>query len=103
MQWMRSIGRCKTPAFAAATIHSATRGLYDAGVRGVDSSVKVNHQFKTKDLITGRYAYSRGRLLNAVQGPDDFSDRSAFGSSLTADHSLGGDWMHVFSPALFND
>lgn len=92
----------QAPFFSGAGVRSIARGLYNAGVRGLDFSGKINDQIDSKDALTVRYAYSRGRLLNDVQGPDHFSDRSAFGSSLTADHSLAADWLRVSSPTLLN-
>ena len=38
-----------------------------------------------------------------MQGPDNFPDRSSQGSSLTADHSLVGNWLRVISPSVVND
>ena len=77
------------PAFTASGVRTAYRGLYDAGVRGIDASLKVNHQLTGTDNLSLRYAFSRGRVLGDVQGPENFADWSAQGSSRTADHSLG--------------
>jgi len=38
-----------------------------------------------------------------VQGPDNFADRTAQGSSLTTDHSFAGNWLRVASPSTVND
>ncbi len=79
------------------------RGLYPTGASGADLSLKLNHQAGSRDTLNTRYAFSRGRVRHEVQGPDNFPDRSAQGSSLTADHSLVGNWLRVISPALVND
>ena len=92
-----------SPSFDRAAVNSALRGLYDTSTRGTEFSSKLNHQPGAKDTLWARYAFSRGRLRHEVQGPDNFADRSAQGSSLTTDHSLVGDWLRVASPAVVND
>ena len=72
-------------------------GLFDTLVRGTEGFAKLNHQFDAKDSIAVRYAVSRGRSRYDVQGPMNFQDRSAGGSSLTTDHSLVGNWFRVAS------
>ncbi len=79
------------------------RGLYPTGASGADLSLKLNHQVGSRDTLNTRYAFSRGRVRQEVQGPDNFPDRSAQGSSLTADHSLVGNWLRVISPKVVND
>lgn len=75
-------------------------GLFDTLVRGTEGFAKLNHQFDAKDSIAVRYAVSRGRSRYDVQGPMNFQDRSAGGSSLTTDHSLVGNWFRVASPKI---
>ena len=41
--------------------------------------------------------------MGEVQGPDNFADRSAQGSSHTTDHSLVGSWLRVMSPTVVNE
>jgi hypothetical protein len=84
-------------------IKGTMRGLYPTGTRGTDLSLKLNHQAGRRDTLNTRYAFSRGRVRNEVQGPDNFPDRSSQGSSLTADHSLVGNWLRVISPSVVND
>jgi hypothetical protein len=84
-------------------IPGTTRSLYPTGTRGTDLSLKLNHQAGNRDTLNTRYAFSRGHVRNEVQGPDNFPDRSAQGSSLTADHSLVGNWLRVISPTTVND
>src|SRR5262249_30834949 len=64
---------------------------------------KLDHQVSTADQVSARYAFSRGRVRNGVEGADNFSDLSARGSSLTEDHSLVASWVHVPSARLVND
>jgi hypothetical protein len=89
-------------SFSNAAVTSALQGLYDTRTRGMESAVKLNHQIGLKDTLSARYAFSRGRVEHEVQGPDNFADRSAQGSSLTTDHSLVGDWLRVASPTVVN-
>ena len=88
--------------FSGAPVR-VTRGLYDTSARGTELSAKLNHQVSGKDTLSARYAFSRGRVRHEVQGPDNFTDRSAQGSSLTVDHSLVGNWLRVVSPTVVND
>ena len=81
----------------------AYRGLYPTSTRGTELSLKLNHQAGEKDTFSTRYAFSRGRTIGEVQGPDNFADRSAQGNSLTADHSLVANWLRVITPAIVND
>jgi len=90
-------------AAAAAVVPGAYRGLYPTSTRGTDLSLKLNHQATARDTLSARYAFSRGRVRQEVQGPDNFPDRSSQGSSFTQDHSLVGNWMRVISPTLVND
>lgn len=91
-----------TEKFSGAPLRVG-RGLYDTSTRGTEFSAKLNHQFTVQDTVSARYATSRGRVRQEVQGPDNFADRSAQGSSLTIDHSLVGNWLRVLSPTLVND
>ena len=79
------------------------RGLYPTSSRGTELSAKLNHQASEKDTFSGRYAFSRGHVSAEVQGPDNFADQSAQGSSLSVDHSLVGNWLRVVSPIVVND
>ena len=90
-------------AFAGVPVRSVYRGLYDTSTRGTELSLKLNHQAGSKDTLSTRYAFSRGRVQHEVQGPDNFADRSAQGSSYTLDHSLVGSWLRVLSPSLVNE
>ena len=91
------------PEFARAATPRVLRGLYGTGTRGTELSGKFSHQQNNKDTLAARYAFSRGRVQGEVQGPDNFADRSAQGNSLTTDHSLVGNWLHVATPTLVNE
>lgn len=91
-----------SPVFSRAAVRSVLRGLYDTSTRGTESSFKLNHQLGVKDTVSARYAFSRGRVSREVQGPDNFADQSAQGSSLTTDHSFVGEWLRVASPTVVN-
>jgi hypothetical protein len=92
-----------TPLYVGARPLEVLRGLYPTGTRGTDFSLKLNHQAGNRDTLSARYAFSRGRVRNEVQGPENFPDRSAQGSSLTVDHSLVGNWLRVVTPGVVND
>lgn len=79
------------------------RNYYPTGARGVEAAGKLNHYFSEKDALSVRYAMSRGRVSNDVQGTDNFADRTAQGSSLTADHSMTATHLHVFSPRVVHE
>lgn len=90
-------------SFSASPLRAVLRELYPTGTRGTDFSAKLNHQAGAANAISSRYAFSRGRVRSEVQGPDNFPDRSAQGSSLTTDHSLVGNWLRIVSPSIVND
>ncbi|MEZ5355629.1 MAG: TonB-dependent receptor [Bryobacteraceae bacterium] len=92
-----------SPEYSRAAVRSVLRGLYGTSTRGTEFSTKVNHQIDARDTVSARYAWSRGRVRGEVQGPENFSDRSSQGSSLTSDHSLVANWLRVASPAVVND
>ena len=79
------------------------RGLFDTKSSQTEYSFKANHQLGTKHNVSARYAFSRGRAVGDVQDTDDFTDRSARGSSRTIDHSTVGDWIFVINPATVSD
>jgi len=91
-----------SPLYSQANLR-LLRGLYPTSTRGTDLSLKWNHQPNERDTFSVRYAYSRGHVRAEVQGPQNFADQSAQGSSLTVDHSLVGNWLRVVSPAIVND
>lgn len=92
-----------SPLYSGTAGLRVLRGLYPTSTRGTDLSLKLNHQAGPLDTLSTRYAFSRGRVRNEVQGPDNFPDRSAQGSSLTGDHSLVGNWLRVITPRVVND
>ncbi|HEU0121866.1 MAG TPA: TonB-dependent receptor [Bryobacteraceae bacterium] len=87
----------------AAQVPGAYRGLYPTSTRGTELSLKLNHHQGERDTFAARYAFSHGRTVGEVQGPENFADRSAQGNSRTTDHSLVGNWLRVITPSLVND
>ncbi len=93
----------RRPEFSGAGVRAAERGLFPARDAGTEFSFKLNHQLNRTHALSARYAFSRGRVRNDVQGLDNFSDRSARASSLTRDHSLVAAWTAAPKPHLVND
>ena len=91
------------PEFGGAAVRSVQRGLFPAAASETEFSFKANHQIGSVHSLSGRYAFSRGRLTDDVQGVDNFADRSARGSSLTRDHSFVAGWIYVPSSRHVND
>ncbi len=80
-----------------------TRGLFAARDLETYSSLKVNQTIDSKNWVTLRYGYSGGRIAHDVVAGDNFSDRSARGSSRIGDHSVAGNWLWVGGPRIVND
>ena len=89
--------------FARAALHEPSRGLFDTGSRNTEFAFKINHTLTARNNLGARYAFSRGRELNDVQSLDNFTEKSARGSSLTTDHSVVLEWTALLSPKLVND
>ncbi|MGC8794428.1 MAG: TonB-dependent receptor domain-containing protein, partial [Bryobacteraceae bacterium] len=88
---------------ASALAAPLYRGLYPAGAVETEFSFKTDHQASTRHSLSARYAFSRGRIRGDVQDADNFTERSARGSSLTVDHSLVGGWIWVPGPRVVSD
>src|SRR5262249_38728183 len=91
------------PEFAGSAVKSVQRGLFPANSAQSEFSLKLNHQAGTANSFSFRYAFSRGRISQDVQGVDNYADRSSRGSSLTNDHSLVGGWTYVRGSRIVND
>jgi hypothetical protein len=91
------------PKFSGAGAKQVHSGLFSTSSGDSEFSFKLDHQISTADQVSARYAFSRGRVTNAVEGADNFSDLSARGSSRTVDHSIVGSWVHVSTARLVND
>ena len=91
------------PLFARAAVHAVSEGLFPSSASSTEFSIKLNHQLNDEHSLSARYAFSRGRVSRDVQSLDNFSDRSARGSSLAQDQSFVAGWMAVPSPSLVND
>ncbi len=82
---------------------AVSRGLFPAWSRQTEFSFKGNHQLTPAHGFSLRYAFSRGSVRNDVQDADNFTDRSARGSSLTRDHSLVAGWTAVLGTTGVSD
>jgi hypothetical protein len=87
------------PAFSHAGTRSIYRGLFPAGETDSESFFKLDHIVTPNHTLTARYAFSRGKVDHDVQAVDNFSDRSARGSSLTRDDSFVAGWTAVMGPS----
>jgi len=91
------------PHFSRAAVHQVIDGLFPSSASSTEFSFKLNHQLNDEHSLSARYAVSRGHVSHDVQSLDNFTDRSARGSSFTQDQSLVAGWIAVPSPTLVND
>lgn len=91
------------PALSESGVHQAQSGLFPSKDAETEFSFKLNHQLNDKHSFSARHAYSRGKITADVQGIDNFTDRSARGSSLTDDHSFVAALISVPQPNIVND
>ena len=91
------------PAFSRAGQRTVSRGLFASGETDTESFFKFDHILSAAHTFTARYAFSQGRVDHDVSGVDNFSDRSARGSSLTRDDVFVAGWTAVPGPNLLND
>jgi hypothetical protein len=89
--------------FSGAAVRSIRRDVFPVSSNGTEFSFKANHQFHSIHAVSARYALSRGGVNNEVHGIDNFAERSARASSLTADHSFVAEWVAVPRPHLVHD
>ena len=92
-----------SPAFSRAGTRAILPGLFSSGENDTEFSIKGTHLLNQTNTLTARYAFSRGKVRNDVQSGDNFTDLSARGSSLTADHSVVASWSATVSPTKVND
>jgi hypothetical protein len=76
------------PRYARAGVVPVQEGLFPSSAASTEFSFKLNHQLSEEHAFSARYAFSRGRVSHDVQSLDNFTDRSARGSSLTGDQSF---------------
>ena len=93
----------QSPRFAQAPVRSVTRGLFDSGEHDTEFSIKLTHLLSASQILTARYAFSRGRVRQDVQSGDNFLDQSARGSSRLVDHSFVGGWSATRGSSVVND
>lgn len=101
-QWEQSEEWSDTPTSLVVS-KGLQRGLFPARENQSEVSFKGNHIQSQRSSYSIRYAFSRGRVLNDVQDVDNFTDRSARGSSYTGDQSLVGGWTFVPNQRLISD
>ncbi|MBI1789207.1 MAG: TonB-dependent receptor [Acidobacteria bacterium] len=97
---LRALAR---PEFSRAATRAPSRDLFPVASGGTEFSFKANHQVNLAHALSGRYAFSRGRVDNEVHGIDNFAERSARAGSLTRDQSLVAEWLAVPRPHIVND
>ena len=93
----------QSPWFARSPVPAVTRGLFDSGESDTEFSFKATHYLSAGQILTARYAFSRGSVRRDVQSGDNFLDQSARGSSRVIDHSLVAGWSAASSSSLVND
>ena len=91
------------PRFSRAGQRRVSYGLFPTRETDTESFFKLDHMLSPNHTLTARYAFSRGRVENDVQAVDNFTDRSARGSSLLRDDSFVAGWTAVAGPKLLND
>ena len=64
---------------------------------------KINHQFSSSTMLTGRYLFSKERNPNTPGAPPGLGLPSSFRDNQITDQSLAADLIHVFSPNLTGD
>ena len=89
--------------YAGAGIKQVRSGLFPTSSRNTEFSFKLDHTISTAAQVSARYAFSRGKVNNGVEGADNFADFSARGNSRTVDHSLVTSWVHVPTARLVNE
>jgi hypothetical protein len=92
-----------SPLFAGAAVREVGRGLFPADSSETEMAFKLDHHVNEQSFLATRYAFSRGRISNEVHGLENFADRSARGSSLTADHALTAAFTSAPRSDLFYD
>lgn len=105
-EWSESAGSTNDARINAALRGRGVQlrsGLFATSERGTEGSFKLAHTLPNYHQLSARYAHSRGRVANGVQGGSNFADASAYGSSLTIDHSLVAGWTAVLGPSRTND
>ncbi len=93
----------RSPLFARSGVRAIDPGQFTSAERDTEFSIKGTHIVNAANLLTARYAFSRGRVRKDVQSGDNFTDVSARGSSLVTDHSLVGSWSSTPNASMTND
>jgi hypothetical protein len=89
--------------FDRAAVRSISAGLFPSESTSTQTSFKLTHRLDALNEVIARYAISRARIANEVLGVDNFSERSARGTSRNQDQSLAAGWQTVRGPAFVNE
>lgn len=92
-----------SPLFARSGVRIPSPGLFPTDSSQSVFSFKADHHVDSKNSVSARAAWSRGRTTRDVQDVDNFTDVSARGTSLTDDQSFVGTWIWVPGPRFVND
>jgi len=92
-----------SPRFERAAVRSVSEGLFPSESTSTQASFKLTHRVDAANEFMARYAISRARIAHEVLGVDNFSERSARGTSRNQDQSLAAGWQTVRGPTFVND
>ena len=77
------------------------RANYVTALTRDNITAKVDHNFGTKDKISGRYLYNSDNSANTSVFPDAAADTRA--DAIRHQQYWYGSWTHILSPSLIND
>jgi hypothetical protein len=92
-----------TPLFSRAAAAHLSEGYFPTESSSTETSWKLTHRLNTANELMARYAFSRASIASEVLGSDNFSDKSARGSSRNQDQSFVAGWQFVPSAAVVNE
>ncbi len=91
------------PLYSRAAVSSVAEGPFPTESTSTQTSLKLTHYLTGSQNIVVRYAFSRAHVGNDVLGTDNFSDRSAYGSSRNQDQSFAAGWQAVGGGTFVNE
>ncbi len=92
-----------TPAFRRAAVSSVSEGLFPSDSASTEFSLKLNHRLNSSNELQARYAVSHAHVKGEVLGSENFSERSARGSSRNSDQALAAGWQAVRGAHFVSD
>jgi hypothetical protein len=92
-----------TPLYARAGVHSISAGLFGTASSSTQTSFKLTHLFGSAHQLAARYAFSGANISSDVLGSENFSERSARGSSHNKDQSFASTWQAIGNPRFVNE